>query len=1312
MAHAELFFVAAQFQNRWTWALVDTGSSRNLMSLVFYHQLLYQPPLRAPHSFRVLAGNGQPLDLSGIGVFTVSLNGFWMYHDFVVVRDLPLDAVLGGELLRPHSARLKYCVDERNVVELETSCPACEINRGILRDLADPQLKYTHSQERGPGRRGRRRQGIAVLVAIRQEDFDPDTPAVSPGKEIPPGRQNRPGRGDPPGHSSAPGSESPPGRAEPPGSYRAPGRRVPPGESTSPGGGDSPTADTAPGSGFLPGEEVADSCSLSPRASAPPGSVILPGSRAPRGRIKAPGSTEEPGSTIASGFQPLPEGQISFDVKLEKVLSELRVSSLDVSETVRRDLVEVVRRFLDVFAASPMDVGRTHVIRHRIETGENQAFKEKYRPPPLAWRAFLDQEIDRLLAIGHISEADPGECPYSSRSVIVRKKDGSFRLCIDYRRLNAQTVKDAYPLPRIDEILASLEKARCFAALDLLMGYHEVEVEPCDRAKTAFVTHKGLFVWNVMPFGLTNAPATFQRLMNQVLQGLVGDGVLVYLDDVLIFAENYPELLSRMCRVFERLRAAGLKCKPTKCQLCLREIEYLGHVVSEGRVRPDPAKVLKIVEWPTPRNGSELASFLGLCNYYRPLIAEFAGMADPLYKSVQLEPFEWTRELERSFAELKRALASDCVVKIPQSDVAFALETDASLIALGAVLKQKFPVGGEYPVSFFSRALTAPERRYSVYERELLAVVRACEHFRVFLLGRPFVVRTDHGAIKKIFTSKLRDSMRVEKWVLRLAEYEFSIEQIPGRENIVADALSRIPDELPPPAPSLPAWAASPEGNDGYGADDPELFAAELEVGETGTVHLEGITLDAIREAQEADPEYKLVLQWTRRKKYPEGDALQGLSPFLRSCVEAREFLSLHEGVLMINDDDGAPVQRMIVPPQLIDTIIQYFHEGPAGAHEATSKLHERVSRQYWWPYMRRDIAIYVAACDKCASFRHPAKRPQAPLQPIRVGSPNELVAVDLMGGKESLPETSRKNRYIFVAIDAFTKYAVAVPLYDQTAQSVARAMLSAWILVFGPPRRIHSDQGLCFESSIFEQLCTTWRIAKSRTNAYHPQCNGVCERVNQTIKNSLRRVQVPDHPDDWDLTLPSVMFAYNTSIHSSTGFTPFFLTHGCEARLPSDLVLPVVDRNSGSYASTLVHVISSACAVARETLRTHQQREKDYYDSGVVFRLFQPGDVVRLRIENLFAKPASKLASPWTDQHEVIEVRGVTVKVRNLKTDKTLWVHHDRLSNPQVFRERILPPRAEPGNARPSRKPPGKQQAGLPDETFSISARSVSLSC
>lgn len=216
------------------------------------------------------------------------------------------------------------------------------------------------------------------------------------------------------------------------------------------------------------------------------------------------------------------------DVKLQKVFVELSFSSIDINEAHKRTLVSLIAEYLDAFAASPSDVGRNHVILHRIDTSDAPPFKDGFLYSPLAWRAFLDQEIERLLSFGHILEATPGTCPDASRTVIVCKKDGSFRLCIEYRRLNAQTVKDAYPLPRVDDILTSLSEARYFAALDLLMGYHEIEVEPTDQVKTAFITHRGLFVLNVMPFGLKKAPATFQRLMNTLLLDLIGTGVLVY----------------------------------------------------------------------------------------------------------------------------------------------------------------------------------------------------------------------------------------------------------------------------------------------------------------------------------------------------------------------------------------------------------------------------------------------------------------------------------------------------------------------------------------------------------------------------------------------------------------------------------------------------------------------------------------------------------------------------------------------------------------------------------------------------------------
>ena len=353
-------------------------------------------------------------------------------------------------------------------------------------------------------------------------------------------------------------------------------------------------------------------------------------------------------------------------------------------------LVEVVKDNLGAFAASNTDYGRTSVVMHTIKTGEAQPFRHKLRPIPFARRQFLEQEVEKLLAIGAISVADPGACPYASRTVIAPKKDGSLRMCVDYRDVNAQSEKDAFPLPRIDQVWPLLSKAKYFASLDLLMGYHQVVMDPKDRAKTAFLTHRGLFVYNVMPFGLCNAPATFQRLMEKILGTLVSNGVLVYLDDILIYAETPEQLLDILNEVLKRLAAAGLKCKPSKCSLFSKQVNYLGHIVSKEGINPEPSKLEKIKLWPKPEKGKGLASFLGLCNYYRELIPSFAHISDPLYKASRQEFIEWTPTLTASFEQLKYQLLEPRIVRMPDPQRDFILETDGSRVALGAVLKQKF----------------------------------------------------------------------------------------------------------------------------------------------------------------------------------------------------------------------------------------------------------------------------------------------------------------------------------------------------------------------------------------------------------------------------------------------------------------------------------------------------------------------------------------------------------------------------------------------------------------------------------------------
>ena len=315
--------------------------------------------------------------------------------------------------------------------------------------------------------------------------------------------------------------------------------------------------------------------------------------------------------------------------KLEHVLADLKIAVFPIPDELSKRLIEVVRENLDAFAASPTDIGRTSVVIHTIKTGEARPFRQKLRAIPFARRKYLEQEVERLMSVGAIYSADSGACPYASKTVVTLKKDGTMRMCVDYRDVNAQTKKDSFPLPRIDQVWPTLSRARFFAFLDMLMGFHQVEVDPRDKAKTAFLTHRGVYVYNVMPFGLCNAQATFERLMEKVLGPLIGLGVLVYIHDVLMTPEQLIEILSA---VYKLLVKAGLKSTASKCSLFTQTINYLVRVVSKDGIKHDPAKLDKIQLWPKPEKGTGLASFLGLCNYCRDLIPAFAHISDALHK--------------------------------------------------------------------------------------------------------------------------------------------------------------------------------------------------------------------------------------------------------------------------------------------------------------------------------------------------------------------------------------------------------------------------------------------------------------------------------------------------------------------------------------------------------------------------------------------------------------------------------------------------------------------------------------------------------
>ena len=414
-------------------------------------------------------------------------------------------------------------------------------------------------------------------------------------------------------------------------------------------------------------------------------------------------------------------------------------------QPTKEELAKLLIEFQDVFSRDKTDLGRTHLGKHYIHTNNAKPVKLPPRRVPLAFEGEEKAAIEQLVQQGSIR---PSTSPWASPIVMVRKRDGTVRPCIDYRRLNAVTVQDAFPLPRTEDCLDAVSGSVLFSTLDITSAYNQIPVNEEDIYKTAFVTKYGLYEYTTMPFGLCNAPSTFQRIIELALRGLQWITCLIYLDDVIIFGRNFKEHLSRLKEVLLRIRRANLKLKPSKCHLLQEEVEFLGHVVSEEEILPNPRNIEKLLNWPRPVNTTQVRGTIGLGSYYRRFVKDFSKLVHPLTELIKKDkPFKWTDKCEEAFQKLKEVLTGAEVMGYPKNDCQFVLDTDACDISLGAVLSQ-IQAGRERVIGYASRTLSSTERNYCVTDKELLAVVNFVQYYRHYLLGRQFLVRTDHQALK------------------------------------------------------------------------------------------------------------------------------------------------------------------------------------------------------------------------------------------------------------------------------------------------------------------------------------------------------------------------------------------------------------------------------------------------------------------------------------------------------------------------------------------------------------------------------------
>lgn len=909
-----------------------------------------------------------------------------------------------------------------------------------------------------------------------------------------------------------------------------------------------------------------------------------------------------------------------------------------------KNIHDLLQKNMSVFSVGEGDLGRTHLTLHQIDTGDAKPVKLPPRRIPIHLQHEVSEHLKQMLTNDIIQ---PSNSPWAAPVVLVRKRCGGLRFCVDYRKLNDVTRKDAYPLPRIDDALDSLNKACWFSTLDLASGYWQVELDPKDKHKTAFITRQGLFEFNVLSFGLCNSPSTFQRLMDLVLADLQWTTCLVYLDDIICFGRDFHEHLERLDEVLTKLRQANLKVKPTKCNLFSTQVQYLGHIISSGGVKADPAKVEAVRQWPVPKSQPEVRSFLGLASYYRRFVKGFAEIARPLHQLTEKgRRFKWTEACQNSFEQLKRSLMSAPVLAYPDPAKTFILDTDASDAGIGAVLSQE-EEGREHVIAYASRALTKQERKYATTKKELLSMVTFIKHFKHYLLGKEFILRTDHNSLRWLHNFQGLEG-QLARWLEQLASFQYRIVHRPGRSHANADALSRLPTYLSmSEAPQLVTPAQ--EGG---------LIAAVQRV--PPQLQLGDGEMDELVQAQRADAELQQIISLKT----------QG------NCLHAPEELEKYaavwaqlqlQGSRLVRfppaNSDAAKCVQVVLPKSMVPSILKQLHNASTGGHLGIQKLQGKVKDRFYWLGWFGDVRRWCRECEDCGSRKDTGKQLRAPLQSVVTSRPYERVALDIMG---PLPGTPGENKYIVVIGDYFSKWTEAFPLPNQEAETVAKLLVEQWVCRFGAPRTIHTDQGRNFESNLFKEVCRLLNIHKTRTTPYHPESDGQIERFNRTLLSMLS-LFVDENQTNWDLLLPYVMMAYRSSVHASTGFTPYKVVFGQEIVLPVDVMLNLGNGETFASASEYVAKLFDTLSTVVEAVKGHQlrasRRQKKNYDFKACCQYYVEGERVWVRSKARKRGLCPKLQRRFKGPYKIVErMTEVLYRVVPEKGGADVVIHFNRL--------------------------------------------------
>ncbi|KAL4008013.1 hypothetical protein ACER0C_001865 [Sarotherodon galilaeus] len=969
----------------------------------------------------------------------------------------------------------------------------------------------------------------------------------------------------------------------------------------------------------------------------------------------------------------------------------------------------------EVFAQHDLDFGRTDQVRHHIKLSDDTPFKLRARPIHPRDIEAVRKHIQELLDAGVIRES---ESPFASPIVVVRKKNGQVRLCIDYRRLNLQTIKDAYGLPKLEDTFSALNGSQWFSVLDLKSGYYQIEVEEADKPKTAFVCPLGFWEFNRMPQGVTNAPSTFQRLMERCMGDMHLKDALVFLDDVIVFSRTLEEHEERLMKVLTRLKEFGLKLSPEKCVFFQTSVRYLGHVVSRNGVQTDPEKISALKTWPVPQTLRELKSFLGFAGYYRRFVKGYSSIVKPLHNLTSgyppshkkskantrqiahqyhdpKEPFggRWTPACQQAFESVIKSLTTAPVLAFADPQKPYMLHTDASTTGLGAVLYQE-QEGQLRVIGYASRGLSRSENRYPAHKLEFLALKwSVTEKFSDYLYGNHFTVVTDSNPLTYILTSAKLDATSY-RWLAALSTFSFKLLYRPGKQNGDADGLSRRPhggladdlksqkereriqqftqDHLCDPdninainqsvvkaiCERQFTYTVSPDDEREADADCvalvevlamspsavPDSYGQEEQFGGLPTVpHL---TEAELADEQRADQCIKHVISQIEHGDTPPPTVRTQL-PELPLLLRELNRLELRNNVLYRRRQEGSQTTyQLVLPAELRNTVLTSLHDHMG--HMGVDRTLDLARARFYWPRMALDVERKVRTCGRCVRRKARPKR-AAPLVNINTTRPLELLCMDFL----SLEADKSGTKDILVITDHFTKFAVAIPTPNQRARTVARCLWENFMVHYGIPEKLHSDQGPDFESRTIKELCQVAGIHKVRTTPYHPRGNPV-ERFNRTLLDMLGTLRDQDK-SCWRDHVRPLVHAYNCTRNEVTGFTPYELMFGRQPRLPVDLAfnLPVQEEQHSShseYVQKLKSRLKESYKLAMDKAAKIAHKNKMRFDRHVTASDLEAGD--RVLVRNVRIRGKHKISDKWEHTVHVVVSRAGNLPVYTVKPE------------------------------------------------------------